>query len=183
MRKSSIQSKIISFFCKWENVVIILLLLTSFFLGVYKLSSESLWEDEIYSYETSSRSFTDLISEPLPVHPPLYFIFLKAWTNIFGTSEFSLRFPSVIFGILSVPLMYFLGSKLYDKKTGIIASALLAISPFLIYYQQEARMYALAAMFISFSMLFFVKTIKTGRVGDFVLFNRQSLLKIPKIKN
>jgi len=170
MRKSSIQSKIISFFCKWENVVIILLLLTSFFLGVYKLSSESLWEDEIYSYETSSRSFTDLISEPLPVHPPLYFIFLKAWTNIFGTSEFSLRFPSVIFGILSVPLMYFLGSKLYDKKTGIIASALLAISPFLIYYQQEARMYALLLFLFLAASIMLLRIIINPAPIDFLAY-------------
>ena len=170
MRKSSIQSKIISFFCKWENVVIILLLLTSLFLGTYRLSSESFWEDEIYSYQANLRSFAGLVSGPLSNHPPLYFIFLKAWANVFGTSEFSLRFPSIIFGSLSVLMIYLLGSLLYDKKTGIIASALLAISPFLVYYQQEARMYPMLLFLFLASRLFSICDFAYSRADDTLFF-------------
>ena len=137
------------------------------FLGTYRLSSESFWEDEIYSYQANLRSFAGLVSGPLSNHPPLYFIFLKAWANVFGTSEFSLRFPSIIFGSLSVLMIYLLGSLLYDKKTGIIASALLAISPFLVYYQQEARMYPMLLFLFLAASVMLLRIIKTPAPVDY----------------
>lgn len=91
------------------------------------------------------------------LHPPLYHIFLKSWTQIFGYSEVAVRLLSVIFGVVSVFLIYSLGKLLFDKKIGLVAALLLAVSGLHIYYSQEARMYVLAAMLALFSVIGFTK--------------------------
>ncbi|MBI4039598.1 glycosyltransferase family 39 protein [Candidatus Daviesbacteria bacterium] len=98
------------------------------------------------------------------LHPPLYHLLLKNWTQIFGYSEIAVRLLSVVFGTISVFLIYSLGQLIFDKKTALISAFLLAISGLHIYYSQEARMYALAAMLVLFSMTGFVQIL--GRFSD-----------------
>lgn len=72
---------------------------------------------------------------------------------IFGKGEFALRLPSAFFGTLSIPLLYFIGMKWFNKTTGIIAAILLSISPYFLHHSQDGRMYP---MFIFFSISSFI---------------------------
>jgi len=80
------------------------------------------------------------------VHLPLYFYFIHYWLRLFGTSEWVLRLPSVVFGALAVVLIFFLGSELFDPLVGFVSSLLIAFMPEQIHYSQQARMYPLLAL-------------------------------------
>ncbi|MEK7581068.1 MAG: glycosyltransferase family 39 protein [Patescibacteria group bacterium] len=128
---------------------------------------QSLWLDEgINATFARSLSYSKLIfSYPLgDFHPPLYHVILKSFISLFGSSEISLRIPSVILGVMTVFITYLIGKKLYDKKTGVIAALLIATGPLHIYYSQEARMYMLAAFLASLSVYFFVSLLIKDRL-------------------
>ena len=96
----------------------------------------------------------------LHFHTPLYFIILHYWISIFGNTEFSVRFLSVIFGFLTIFMLYKVGALFFDPETGILGALLAALSIFHIYYSQEARMYSMAGALSLFSIYFFVQLFK-----------------------
>src|SRR3989344_5210371 len=142
------------------------LLLRSFSLN------QSLWLDEaINVLATQNFSLIGMITEyaKADFHPPLYFIIIWVWTRLFGIGEIAVRIPSVIFGILTIYLVYLLGKKIHSKNLGLFSAILLAINPLHIYYSQEARMYALAALAVSINIYLWVKLIKEEKVNKFIL--------------
>ncbi len=116
-------------------------------LRVYHLGTQSLWVDEGFSYDVARQGIRAIFAI-LPAedrHPPLHYLLLWATMRVAGTSEFSLRFLSAGSAILAIPLTLTLGRRLGGRTVGFTAAALLAISPFHVWYSQEARMYALLA--------------------------------------
>ena len=77
----------------------------------------------------------------MDVHPPFYYFLLKIWSMIFGTSLVSLRMMSVFFGVVAIILLFFLMKKWFGKKPAMVATLAMAISPFLVRYGMEMRMY------------------------------------------
>jgi 4-amino-4-deoxy-L-arabinose transferase-like glycosyltransferase len=75
--------------------------------------------------------------------PPLYFLLLRVWMNIFGDSDTALRMFSVVTGALTIPAMFVFVRKLFDQRIGFIAAGILTILPVHVQYSQEARAYAL----------------------------------------
>src|SRR3990167_5325693 len=142
--------------------MIILILIAGLILRIYKIN-QSLWLDEAINVTfVKNLNLKSLITEYSigDFHPPLYHILMRGWILLFGTSEFSIRLPSVIFGLATVYVVYLIGRKLFEEKTALIAATLIATSPLHIYYSQEARMYMLAAFFTSLSVYFFVSIAK-----------------------
>jgi uncharacterized membrane protein len=80
------------------------------------------------------------------VHMPLYFFFMHYWVSAFGTSEWALRLPSVIFSTLAGLLLFLLGRALFDAWTGLIAALLFGLMPEQIHFAQQARMYPLLVL-------------------------------------
>jgi hypothetical protein len=72
----------------------------------------------------------------------LYTIAVRPWIVLTGHSPFALRFGSLFFGLLAVPLTYVLGRRLLGTMVGLAGAALVALSPHLVWYSQEAKMYA-----------------------------------------
>ena len=104
----------------------------------------SIWFDESYSAYLVRGDFGQIWAETAQdVHPPLFYFLLKIWSMIFGTSDFAMRFMSVFFGTLAIILAFQLLRRWFNIKTAGIATALLTLSPFLIRYGQEMRMYTL----------------------------------------
>jgi mannosyltransferase len=143
-----------------NSLLIVSILLLGFLLRIYNLSGESLWLDEGHSVNLAHLSIQQLDRYLYEVYPPLYFLFLHFWIGIFGDSEFSIRFPSVIFGVLSIFMMYKMSSLLFNKNAGIISSLLLSLSIFHIYYSQEARAYTLMVLLTLLSMYCFVRILR-----------------------
>ena len=78
--------------------------------------------------------------------PPTFPILLSGWTEVFGDGEVGARSLSALFGVATVPAAYAAGTELLSRRVGLIAAALVAVNPLLIWYSQEARPYALLAL-------------------------------------
>ncbi|MFN8483924.1 MAG: glycosyltransferase family 39 protein [Anaerolineae bacterium] len=119
--------------------------LLAFGLRVILLDAQSLWSDEYLSLGRAMMAPGELLAN-LPVeHVPLYFWLLHAWTLLAGASDFALRFASVVFGTLTVPLLYAVGRRLVAPSVAVLAALLFAVNPFQVWYSQEARMYSMLA--------------------------------------
>lgn len=137
-------------------VILALITLGALGLRVANLGRFSLWLDEAAEASFASREAEDCWQADVNV-PPLNRMVVHFWTRIFGTSEVSLRFPSVIFGTLCVPALFFLGRRLFDGKVAWLGAVLIATRPFAIEFSQEARQYPLLVLLAILATYFFVR--------------------------
>jgi 4-amino-4-deoxy-L-arabinose transferase-like glycosyltransferase len=121
---------------KIPHLPAILLVVAGVFLRLLFLGKNDLWNDEAASFIFSWVS-------PVTQNPPFYNILLKGWISFFGSSEFSLRLPSVIFSSGSLIVLYLFTLRLFDRPTALVALLLCCLSPFQLWYAQEARSYTL----------------------------------------
>lgn len=149
---------------KKRNLLLPSITLLGFALRVYNLTFHSLWFDEAISLRWARSTVPriwdvsmHLVEDRLP---PLYYLLLKWWGDVAGLSEFSVRYLSVIFGVLLIPVVFALGRRFFNRATGMAAALLVALNPFLIWYSQEARMYAPAVLFGALGVLCFVRAVE-----------------------
>lgn len=154
-----------------KNWRILGLFFVFFCLRLYHLDYCDLWYDEISTINYAQYPWGNW-------NAPLYWIGLHFWTKIFGISEFSLRFPSLMFSFSSVILVFFLGKELFNKKIGFIAGIFMGLSPFHLWYAQEARDYSMLLFFGLLSSLLFYKALKGGRNRQWLFFIFVSFLGI-----
>jgi mannosyltransferase len=124
-------------------------------LRAYALGAESLWVDEVFTTRVVLDYSPAYILFRLPIqdpHPPLYYELLWLWTRATGVSETSVRALSALFGAASIPLVYAVADRLYDRRVGLVAALFFAVSPFYVWYGREARMYALLTLLALASM-------------------------------
>lgn len=110
--------------------------------------------------------------------PPLYYALAWLWVQIAGTGEYGLRSFSALAGVATVPVVFLLAAELRDRRAGIVAAALVAVNPMLVWYAQEARAYALLVLFCSISLLYFVRSLRRGRPRDLTLWGLVSGLAL-----
>jgi len=89
------------------------------------------------------QALAPIIGTMIRQNGPFYFFLLRGWIALAGHSEYALRFFSLWFGVLGVPLTYVLGARLLGRTVGRIAALLVATSPYLVWYGQEVKMYTL----------------------------------------
>ncbi len=148
-------------------------------LRLYRLGYQSLWYDELFSVLVAKRPFSDMLSRLVnsDVHPPLYYIFLHVALRI-GHSDFVARLVSFLFASLSLPLFYLCVCRWLDEKVALVATGLLAISPFHVLFAQEARMYALLGFWVLGMVWFFGRAWENGRFRDWLLFTLCAVLAL-----
>lgn len=158
---------------------LLLICVLGFFLRLINLGGPGLWFDEFMSAFRAHSAFKDTIADlsgsPLP---PLYYLIMKVWVRLFGESAFSLRFPSLIFSTLSIPLIFLLARELFDKKVGLISALLLSVSPYSINYAQDAKMYSLFWALGILSFLFFYRFGKERRKKDLVAYTVTAVIAL-----
>lgn len=91
--------------------------------------------------------------------PPLYYTLAWLWTQLTGTGELGLRSLSALAGVVTVPVAYLLAVELRGRRTGVVAAALVAVNPMLLWYSQEARSYALLVLLTALAALYFVRAL------------------------
>ena len=149
-----------------ETLVFLFLLVLAFGVRLYGLTYHSLWLDETVSVYLASFRFSEIFRQGMSLqepNPPLYHLVLAAWMRLFGTSEAGARLLSVFAGTLYLPGVYILARRLFSRRVALIASVLAAVNPFLVWYSQEARMYALVATLSVWSLYCFVRALDTPR--------------------
>ena len=118
-------------------------------LRLHLLAARSLWIDEASSvhFATMPRwPFLRLLWTSQG-NMTLYYFLLRAWIHL-GDSEFVVRSLSVLFGVLTIPAIYMLGMRLFDRATGVTAAALLSVHSFHIHWSQETRAYSLLTLLL-----------------------------------
>jgi uncharacterized membrane protein len=136
-------------------VAVLLVVVLGAILRLYHVGSQPFWVDEASSLRFARQSLSGLWSWSTivdPGNPPLYYSLLHGWL-VFGDSEAILRTLSVVFGVLTIPLVYALGRTIRDHRLGILTALLFAISPFQVWYAQEARAYTLLTLGATVAML------------------------------
>jgi hypothetical protein len=117
-------------------------------LRLYRLGHQGFWFDE--GNTAQEVGFTPGVMLTLLKHyestPPLYYSIAWVWSRVFGDTETGLRSLSALLGILAVPVAFGAASKLVSRRAGLICAALVAFNPYLIWYSQEARAYALVVL-------------------------------------
>jgi mannosyltransferase len=156
---------------------LILLTIAGLFLRSYNLGYNSLWLDEATTFSISSQSFTGIWQTIAAgeFNPPLFY-WIEHVMLLFGNSEAILRFVPAVLGVLTIPVFYLVGKEFLDRNTGLIAAAACTISPFLIYYSQEARAYSMMLFFVGLATFFFLKAMKSGNWIHWALFGVFSAL-------
>jgi 4-amino-4-deoxy-L-arabinose transferase-like glycosyltransferase len=127
-------------------------------LRFYGLDHQGFWFDEANTallVHFSPGKMLGLIPQSEST-PPLYYCVAWVWSRLFGDGEAGLRSLSALAGVLVVPVTYATGTKLMSQRAGMIAAALVACNPFLIWYSQEARSYELLVLLTSLALLAFV---------------------------
>lgn len=118
---------------------------------------QSIWFDESYGAYLTRFGFWDIWNlTAVDVHPPLYYFLLKIWSNVFGYTDFAMRFMSVFFGAIAISFAWAWLKRKYGFKVALVAGIFMALSPMLIRYGQEMRMYTMAAAII-FAATFFLQ--------------------------
>jgi hypothetical protein len=131
-----------------------------------------IWLDEAISIHQARLSLHDLFLNLYngDRQPPLYHLTLWLTIRAFGHDEFAVRLPSLIAGTLVIGVLYELGRELYDRRTGLIAAAFAAVSPLLIWYSQEVRMYTFVALFGLLALLTQLRAIRNGTMLNWAAY-------------
>ncbi|MGV1048456.1 MAG: glycosyltransferase family 39 protein [Solirubrobacterales bacterium] len=110
--------------------------------------------------------------------PPLYYALAWIWTQVTGTGEFGLRSLSALAGVATVPVVYLVGVELRGRRAGLMAAALAAVNPMLLWYSQEARAYSLLALLCAVSLLYCLRALRYGRPRDLTIWGIASGLAL-----
>lgn len=140
------------------------------------IAGRSLWGDEAYSLafagQGAGRIVRGAIAGAADVHPPLYYLLLKAWCGLFGGSDMAAMSLSLVLGCLATVGVFLLGRQLLGKAGGLAAGLVAALFPCFVQTGGEVRMYALLAAAGVFAHLAFARMIipGRGREGDGALW-------------
>jgi MFS family permease len=102
--------------------------------------------------------------------PPLFYVLLHFWIQIFGASETATHWLSLLFGLLTIPAAYWAGSSLVSRRTGLYAATLFAFSAFLTQYANETRMYELMGLLGLLATAAFIHAFVLGRRRYLIMF-------------
>jgi mannosyltransferase len=144
------------------------------------LGTQSYWLDEATTAHEVGLSFGALLHQVRvnETTPPLYFVVAWVWAKLFGTGAVGLRSLSALAGIAAVPVTYLAGRELVSRRAGLLAALFAALSPFMIWYSQEARSYMLFGLFCGMSLLFCARAWRRGAARDVWLWALCSALAI-----
>ncbi len=152
---------------KRYTLLLLLGLLVAFALRVYRLGDQNVWWDEGLAIWAVRHSFAETtLWTAGDVHPPLYFWLLWPWVRLAGESEFAARYLTAMVAMPTVAAMAPLGRRLGGRAVGAAALWLLALSRFHVWWSQEMRMYALAALGATLSFYFLLRLSQAGRIGN-----------------
>jgi len=149
----------------WAIFLLIFALSVVFY--TFNIGFSDLWSDEVYTKSMIDGSLSDFFARfRNDLHPPLYYLGLKAFTYVFGSSAVSLRMFSVA-GVLSTLLLgYFSGQRVFGKQGALYFCLMLLSVPMLASYSHEARMYTWASFSVTGVFIYSCLFMKTGKNRD-----------------
>ena len=153
---------------KFEYIALLLLILLAAALRFYRLQAQDIWGDEAFSIYLSQQPLPAVVAGGADTHPPFYPLLLFVWLQLTGSSAYATRALSALAGILVVPLIFVLAKQLTPTRPRVawLAAILAAVSPLLIYYSQETRMYELVTVLALASTYFMLRVFDQAGAHD-----------------
>jgi 4-amino-4-deoxy-L-arabinose transferase-like glycosyltransferase len=138
------------------------------------LAQQSFWLDEAYTERLIRMSLGGMLHAIPQTEstPPVYYVLAWVWTRVAGTAEYGLRSLSAVAGIVVVPVAYAAARRLAGVRAGAVAGLLVATSPLMVWFSQEARAYALATLLSTVTLLCLVGYLQErggGRLAGWAL--------------
>jgi len=154
-----------------ERIGLLLLILAAFAWRLAGLTQQSLWRDEVDVIWLALRPLRETIS--MFVSPaqngPLYFLLMRPWFALAGTSEYALRYTSALISLLAIGLIWQVARRLLPgngrlnlANTPLLAALLLALHPYQFWYSQEGKMYALVVVLTLASTWAWLEAMRLG---------------------
>lgn len=155
-------------------------------LRVVRLDTRTLWYDEAFSALFAQTGWSSMIEGTLTpvgsgtadVHPLLYYELLNFWMRFFGDGVAAIRLLSVMFGALTIPIVYALGRDWFGARAGLVVALITAVAPFHVQYSQEARMYALLTLALVTATWLYWRAWTRGRVINWAGFTLAAALSM-----
>ena len=160
-----------------ESYIFFLIIILASIVYTYNITFSDLWIDETFTKKLVEFPFPKML-ELLAgdFHPPLYFSLLKIFTSIVGTSDFAIRFFSVIGVLCTLILGYTVGQRVFGRK-GALYFCLMSLSiPMLAANSHNARMYTWAAFSVTGVFLYSYLFIKSKKRSDLLLLGLFTLM-------
>jgi len=154
-----------------NTILFLAILCAGIILRVYKIGIHDLWYDEAFTVIRATNISRYIQTFHLLYQSPLYYFFMHLIISVFGNTEVVLRIPSLIPSILSIIIIYTIGKRHITHSAALISTGIMALSPFHIWYAQEARVYSISIflnLFIFYLYLHILKSEKR-RNRDFIL--------------
>ncbi|MGY6499534.1 MAG: glycosyltransferase family 39 protein [Acidimicrobiales bacterium] len=139
-------------------------------VGLRFVSTSALWLDEALSVNIASLPPGQIV-EALRQdgHPPLYYLLLHGWMEVFGDGDVAVRSLSALFGVLTLPVVWVLAQRRGGRDAALAAVAVVAVLPFAVRYSTEARMYSLVIALVAVGWLLLDRLHERARPTDAVL--------------
>lgn len=132
-------------------------------LVLVHISTWSIWFDEAFTAYLVRFDYLDIARyTATDVHPPLYYWAVKAWTTVWGTNELAFRSLSMVCGALAIAIGFVLIRKLFGKQAAVLGAWLMALSPMLVRYGEEARMYMMVTAIVFAATYALVRATETN---------------------
>ena len=149
------------------------ILLLAAALRVVNLGGRTLWYDEAFAVLFAEKGLSAMVEGTLAQeggaaaeeHPLLYYALLGLWMDLVGQSPVMVRLLSLFAGVLTLAGIYLLGADLFGRSAGVVAVFVAALSPFHVQYAQEARMYALMALWLVLATWCYVRAARSPGRG------------------
>ena len=144
----------------YRSLLLAAICLLAMGIRLYGIAPLSVWFDEGIAINAASQPNLWAVMTADPTNPPVYYLLLHLGIRLFGDSEFALRWCSLMIGLLVIPLGYLLGQALFNRRAGVWAALLMAVSPPLWWASREVRMYGLMAVLMCILALAWWRLIK-----------------------
>ena len=143
-----------------------------FALVLPTITSASIWFDEAFSSYITQFSFYDIARyTATDVHPPLYYWLLKAWESVFGyNSELAIRSMSLLFAAIATVFGFLLLRRLFGRKAAVLGLLFVVLSPVVVRYSAEARMYMVELTIILAATYTMVRALEQKKLGLWVVY-------------
>lgn len=135
-------------------------------LGLIRLGAPALWYDEAYTYRQINKSYL----EQFEGYQPFYYWIQKPWTSFAGTSEWAMRFPSVVGAMLAAALLVVLARTFFDRRIALLSGLFLATSPYFVKWSQQARVYPLLVAASLVATLLLLRALERESRGAWALY-------------
>jgi len=146
------------------HLILFSLIVIGTIIRLYNLGFQDTNWDERFTMEFAglSFSFAQVFINSLTIDftPPLYYLAAHLSMIIFGQNPWAIRIPSLIFGVLLIPVMFLIGKEYKDELFGLLLAGLTTIFYNIYFYSKYGRSYAMGLVWFALAFYFFMRLIK-----------------------